>query len=606
MFGHGFRVTDSWDEAPGSSSGLVLHTFPYSGSGNMVSGGNPTHSRTRTRSFTGGMTSGGTATVAMEINISNLTLWLNSERDITLTGGKVSQWDDQSASNNDVTQSTDSLRPVVVNSVINGYPVVRFTNDVLGRSGITNNIDNSDGAVLFIVFQITGAPPANFTVPFSIPYQSTTAGWEFRIDTGSTVDANMVAGAGVTRTLSETAALANSTPYLYIMAYDNPNPVEFYISRNNTFFDFTVAGTSPLNTNFDELALGARRFLDNTSEGYGESNFDVAEIIMYNAAIGRRNMILALHYLRDRYNFTLPTNTFWDLSANLADLAQNRPGGAVMSHSGNTWIYVVGGTDGATTLSRVQRALINPTTGDLGAWSILAIGNDLPAVRKLGSMAYNSTAMWFTGGQNGSSVNQTSVYKGVIDASGDITWTTQTSFPTATSEHASVIVGNYLYVIGGANSNVFYADISSGTISSWSTATAVLPNLGTGYDNMSAVTYGGHIFVGLNGSSPYKIYRGTPTGGGDVTSWTTITTDLTDGEDANALVMISNYIYNLGGSSTAQLSRIPVDGSGNLGASEALTPSGGATLHVGLTHNSRLYVIGGNVDGDAVYIGELG
>ncbi|MEK7180506.1 MAG: hypothetical protein AAB706_03445 [Patescibacteria group bacterium] len=64
--------------------------------------------------------------VATGFLLPAIACWLKSDVGITLVGTKVSQWDDQSGNGEHVTQGTDANRPEKVDSVIDGYPVVRF------------------------------------------------------------------------------------------------------------------------------------------------------------------------------------------------------------------------------------------------------------------------------------------------------------------------------------------------------------------------------------------------------------------------------------------------------------------------------------------------
>ncbi|PTY01422.1 hypothetical protein DB347_25470, partial [Opitutaceae bacterium EW11] len=86
--------------------------------------------RVRARSFVGtGLYSGeitATTFAASTLNMptSGLRLWLRAD---SLSGaGPISVWADQSGQGNDATQVVGASRPVLVESVLNGRPVVRF------------------------------------------------------------------------------------------------------------------------------------------------------------------------------------------------------------------------------------------------------------------------------------------------------------------------------------------------------------------------------------------------------------------------------------------------------------------------------------------------
>jgi len=69
-----------------------------------------------------------------------LELWLKSDVGVTLSGSSVLLWDDQSGNGNNASVFAGSLRPTLVNNVLNGFPVVRFDgwNDFLDFPEINN------------------------------------------------------------------------------------------------------------------------------------------------------------------------------------------------------------------------------------------------------------------------------------------------------------------------------------------------------------------------------------------------------------------------------------------------------------------------------------
>jgi len=68
--------------------------------------------------------------------LPGLVLWLRADLGITLNGGNVSAWADQSGNGNHATQGTAANQPLYVSSGINGRPTVRFdgVNDVLSTT----------------------------------------------------------------------------------------------------------------------------------------------------------------------------------------------------------------------------------------------------------------------------------------------------------------------------------------------------------------------------------------------------------------------------------------------------------------------------------------
>lgn len=62
--------------------------------------------------------------------IPGLVLWLDANQGVTLVGGGVSQWDDQSSSGNDFSQASAGNRPTYSSLAINGHPSIQFDGSV--------------------------------------------------------------------------------------------------------------------------------------------------------------------------------------------------------------------------------------------------------------------------------------------------------------------------------------------------------------------------------------------------------------------------------------------------------------------------------------------
>jgi hypothetical protein len=145
--------------------------------------------------------------------------------------------------------------------------------------------------------------------------------------------------------------------------------------------------------------------------------------------------------------------------------------------SGGT-LYYIGGQDSTPTIqSTVYYA--TPVAGNVtSAWSTAT--NGLPAARTMGSATVWNNRIYYTGGNNTSSVAQTTIYASPTLASGgNITsaWTStnMTGFNVARNGHVALAYANNLYILGGFDgtnylTDVQYAQINSttGEIGSWS------------------------------------------------------------------------------------------------------------------------------------------
>ncbi|MDP2702563.1 MAG: hypothetical protein Q8P98_10890, partial [Candidatus Rokubacteria bacterium] len=192
----------------------------------------------------------------------------------------------------------------------------------------------------------------------------------------------------------------------------------------------------------------------------------------------------------------------------------------VVTISNTNYLYVLGGNTGSADVDTVYKSTID-SSGNVGAFSTTSQGQ-LPQVLSSHSSVIVSDGgtnyIYVLGGINGST-RQTTVYRATIDASGNIgtfATTSQTQLPVALSDSAvtSVATGsnNHIYLFGGLDSSgspvttVYKGTLDgSGNISSWtSTGQASLPtalsSLSAVSTTVSSVPYA-YIIGGLNSSS---------------------------------------------------------------------------------------------------------
>lgn len=87
--------------------------------------------------------------------ISNNILWLRADTGITLSGAKVTQWDDQSPSAFHVSNATDANRPSLINNVFGNKSAVYF------NPGSIHCLAKADTTALF---KLTGAESKSFMI----------------------------------------------------------------------------------------------------------------------------------------------------------------------------------------------------------------------------------------------------------------------------------------------------------------------------------------------------------------------------------------------------------------------------------------------------------
>lgn len=95
-----------------------------------------------------------------QIPPQDLTLWLRADTAVVIDGNnKVSQWNDQSGNDNHAFQSNPAFQPIIVNNILNGLPIIRFSSiastdfdrlDIpIVNQSATQKVD------VFIVYKIT-------------------------------------------------------------------------------------------------------------------------------------------------------------------------------------------------------------------------------------------------------------------------------------------------------------------------------------------------------------------------------------------------------------------------------------------------------------------
>lgn len=228
--------------------------------------------------------------------VSGLALWLEADRGVTLTSGKVSTWADQSGNGRDFTQSTASVRPTVGTGGPNNLPYI-----IGGGTGWLNS---------------TWTPPAAGTAIFVMRNtNATTTSPTGQIDTIFTASGTDFAGLRFesynyynddART-GGTGAGVNGERYLEVAATASGAVLQTY--RNG---DFIGGLNSSLGVGQNEWViasvtwssvssgLAAMRLLANADGGL-LAKVDIAACLVYNSSLSTANRRLAEAYLSHRY-----------------------------------------------------------------------------------------------------------------------------------------------------------------------------------------------------------------------------------------------------------------------------------------------------------------
>ncbi|MGH7157212.1 MAG: hypothetical protein ACREGG_03845, partial [Candidatus Saccharimonadales bacterium] len=269
--------------------------------------------------------------------------------------------------------------------------------------------------------------------------------------------------------------------------------------------------------------------------------------------------------------------------------------------SGSGYVYVIGGYSGGSQPTVYYSKF--SSDGSTGSWQTNT--NSLPlALQHPGAIVANGY-LYVIGGDNSSSVPQTSVYYAQINSDGSTgAWQTSANvLPVGLQQTGVTISNGYIYVIGGDNAGnggghvatVYYSRLSAnGLIGAWNTTTSI-PN---GLNSIQAVSYSGYIYAvgGFDSTSGVSsVYYAKPNTDGTVSSWTTSVNPLSTTQWQASAVIASGYIYYMGGFTSAPTTTNAVYyskiNSGGLNSSwssannlPASTAEGGAVVNNGYTY----------------------
>jgi prepilin-type N-terminal cleavage/methylation domain-containing protein len=209
-------------------------------------------------------------------DLSDLSLWLRADKGITKDANNfVAQWDDRSGNGNNAIQATGAAQPLLVNNGLNGEPVIRF--DGADNFFLTNDITVGQ-ASMFVVFKKTVGTNA-YLIGNSSQLYTGLANWS----NNNTYyqDQYMHYLAAATGQISSFSSLA--------CIYDGSNGV-FYVNNISS----GTAAYSDLNFAVNEIG---GRYTNSD-----DLNGDIAEIIIYNQALGDSDRQQVENYLNEKYN----------------------------------------------------------------------------------------------------------------------------------------------------------------------------------------------------------------------------------------------------------------------------------------------------------------
>ncbi len=283
-----------------------------------------------------------------------------------------------------------------------------------------------------------------------------------------------------------------------------------------------------------------------------------------------------------------------------------------MAAAANGYVYSIGGATSPATSSTAQASVYYATAsndGTLGNWSPTA---NLNTARYDATVTVTGGYVYVLGGRNGSGTLSSGEYAR-ISGNGSLGGWTQFSMSDARAAAASFALNGYLYIAGGTTdgttglSTVKYSQIgTNGAPGSWSSTTAGFTNARYGLRGFSSGNGTVYIMGGYDGTSYYNdVQLATPTGAGDITSWTP-TVSFPFARTTFSSVVANGYVYVYSGTDASgarsDIFYAPIMSSGVLGNwNYAGTITGTAEYWGGsVSTGGFLYLLGGSPDGSGV------
>lgn len=223
-------------------------------------------------------------------DISGCALWLQSDKGITSSGSPatVSNWADLSGNGRDAAQSTSTKRPLYTAASINNLPSLAFdgTDDVLATSAFSLGV--------YTVLLVTTGQGGN-----GYFFTRSAAGVEVDTLYGSTGNTTYVNRSGTTSGYNNTTnwgQWGTSTARLLTQLYGGTHAT--HRNRMNAVeqsWTGTSSGDPGVGTTSHQFVIAGR------NDSAVPANIKVAEVIVYDTALGATDLSRVEAYLRRRY-----------------------------------------------------------------------------------------------------------------------------------------------------------------------------------------------------------------------------------------------------------------------------------------------------------------
>jgi len=227
-------------------------------------------------------------------DIAGCQLWLKADAGITKDGNNyVSQWADQSGNNNHAVQATGSAQPLWVDNQLNGNPTLRF-------NGSSNNMKLPNSCMpvrehtVIVVFKCTKSA---YSIMFGSVYGNNALVVDINYSIGGCLS-YFVSNSETRNDCGTNHRFDDSNYYYVICKYDNS--IITYKTNDDVQPYMTINKTGNIvYHSANQAAIGSMLSTGGAAVHFHQG--DIAEIIMYNNAIGSADNTKLEAYLDNKY-----------------------------------------------------------------------------------------------------------------------------------------------------------------------------------------------------------------------------------------------------------------------------------------------------------------
>lgn len=247
-------------------------------------------------------------------------LWLDAGSGVSLTAGGVSRWADRSGNGNHAVQGVPALRPAPVPTAMNGRPAVYFDNDIAAADHLVipdnSTLEGMRALTGFVVYELDAgtaptAPRAFLSKRNGVDVQEAYA-WFLWRSTTQVVQALDIDGTG-NRAMG-TVPVDNGVPYInsFVFSGSTPPNAQNQVLYNGNTAVGNAAENSPVIPDYNsDLYIGMLKGHTGTGNNVTRFNGRMAELVLYNEALGPARRLIVNNYLAAKYGLALASGDIY-------------------------------------------------------------------------------------------------------------------------------------------------------------------------------------------------------------------------------------------------------------------------------------------------------